>query len=180
MRIFSMIFRTCPWFVLGVPLLVTTALGTSACTRSGPHGSSGDAGAGGESACPVHLPEPQFVLEIRAEMGPVPRDTRVVVQWSAADEPAFVLSDPTTWKTLDDSVNLVCNVDRTKPPPEDLSVLVCELWTSGAVNLFVEGTGYSPHEVTLKPVMNELCEEPMSTTLPIVLYPPVPDAGPPP
>lgn len=178
MRLFSMIFRTFPGFVLGIPLLVAITLGAGGCKGSGPRGSSGDAGAGGEGGCPVHLPEPQFVLEIRAEDGAVPQDTRVMVQWSAADEPAFVLSDPTTWKTLDDSVNLVCMVDRTKPPPEDLSVLVCEVWTSGAVNLFVEAAGYSAHEETLKPVMNELCGEPMSTTVPIVLQRPLPDAGP--
>lgn len=178
MRISSMIFRSFPGFVLGIPLLVATTLGVESCKRSGPPGPSGDAGAGGEGGCPVHLPEPQFVLEIRAEEGPVPKDTRVTAQWSAGDEPPFVLSDPTTWKTLDDSVNLVCFVDRTKPPPEDLSVLVCELWTSGAVNLFVEAEGYSLHEETLMPAMNELCGEPMSTTLPIVLHRPLPDAGP--
>jgi hypothetical protein len=177
MRIFSMIFRASQGFVLGIPLLVATSLGPCGCKGSGPSSSSGDAGAGGEGGCPVHLPEPQFVLEIRAEDGPVPHDTRVAAEWSAANEPPFVLSDPTTWKTLDDSVNLVCMVDRSKPPPVDLSVLVCELWTSGAVNLFVEGSGYSPHEETLKPVMNELCGEPMSTTLPIVLHRPLLDGG---
>lgn len=145
---------------------------------SGPPKSSGHGGAGGEGGCPVRLPEPQFVLEIRAEDGPVPVDTRVAAEWSAAEEPPFVLSDPTTWKTLDDSVNLVCNVDRTQPPPENLSVLVCELWTSGAVNLVVQANGYDSHEETLKPVMNELCGEPMSTTLSIVLHRPLVDAGP--
>lgn len=178
MRFFSMIFRGFSGFALGIPFIVTITLGAGACKSSGPPGSSGDAGAGGEGGCAVHLPEPQFVLEIRAEDGPVPKDTRVAAQWSAADEPPFVLSDPTTWKTLDDSVNLVCFVDRTKPPPEDLSVLVCELWTSGAVNLFVDAAEYSPHEETLKPVMNELCGAPMSTTLPIVLHRPLLDAGP--
>ncbi len=178
MRVFLMIFRAFPRFVLGIPLLLAATLGAAGCKHSGPQGSSGDAGAGGGGGCPVHLPEPQFVLEIRAEDGAVPPDTRVVAQWSAGDEPPFVLSDPTTWKTLDDSVNLVCFVDRTKPPPSDLSMLVCELWTTGAVNLFVAGDGYSPYEETLKPVMNELCGEPMSTKLPIVLHRPLPDGGP--
>jgi hypothetical protein len=178
MRNFSTIFRVPHGFVLSIPLLIATNFGLCGCKDSQPHGPVGDAGTGGEGGCPVRLPEPQFVLEIQAEDGPVPQDTRVAIEWSAANEPPFVLSDPTTWKTLDDSVNLVCIVDRTKPPPTDLAVLVCELWTSGAVNLLVEGTGYSPHEETLKSVMNERCGEPLSTRLPIVLHRPPLDGGP--
>lgn len=165
-------------FVLGIPLLVVFYVGLSACRDSGPSHGPGDGGAGGSGGCPVRLPEPQFVLEMSAEDGFVPKDLRVTAQWSAADEPPFVLSDPTTWKTLDEGVNLMCIVDRSKPPPEDLTVLKCELWTSGAVNVFVEATGYVSYEDTLKPLMNEVCGEPMSQTLPIVLHRPLPDAGP--
>jgi len=180
MHIFSRILRTCPGFVLGIPLSLIIAIALCGCKDSKPPGSSGAGGAGGEGGCPVRLPEPQFIVEITAEDGTLPVDTRVSAEWSAANEPPFVLSDPSTWKTLDDSVNLFCIVDRNKPPPEDLPLLVCELWTSGAVNLFVEGTGYSTHEETLKPIMNELCGEPMSTKVSVVLHRPLLDAGPPP
>ncbi|MBK9259114.1 MAG: hypothetical protein IPM54_04700 [Polyangiaceae bacterium] len=164
-------------FVLGIPLIIAGIFGPYGCKSSGSSPPSADGGSGGEGGCPLRPPEPQFVLEIRAEDGPLPKDTRVSAEWSAADEPAFVLSDPETWKTLDDGVNLVCRIDRTKPPPEDLSVLVCELWTSGAVNLHVEATGYVSHEETLKPVMSELCGDPMPTDLSIMLVRPVPDGG---
>lgn len=174
------ILRSHLGFVLGIPLLLTIALAPFACKGPRSPSSSGEGGSGGEGGCPVRLPEPQFVIEITAEDGTLPADTRVGAEWSAANEPQFVLSDPSTWKTLDDGVNLFCIVDRTKPPPEDLPKLVCELWTSGAVNLFVEGAGYTPHEETLTPVMDEVCGGPMSAKVPVVLHRPLPDAGPPP
>ena len=177
MYTFPNTFRLSSRFVWGILLPLATALAAIGCKGGGSSNTSGDGGAGGEGGCPVRLPEPQFILEIRAEDGVVPADTRVSAQWSAGDEQPFVLSDPTTWKTLDDSVNLVCMVDHTKPPPNDLSVLVCELWTSGPVNLFVEATGYVAHEETLKPVMNEFCGEPMTATMPVVLHRPLTDAG---
>jgi hypothetical protein len=177
MRTYSRKLRSRLGFVLGIPIFFAIHIGTLGCRSSDSPNTPGDGGAGGEGGCPVRLPEPQFILEIRAEDGPVPVDTRVGAEWSAANEPPFVLSNPDTWKTLDDSVNLICIVDRNQPPPADLSVLVCELWTSGAVNLSVAGTGYTPYEETLKPVMSELCGEPMSTTLSIMLHRPLPDAG---
>jgi hypothetical protein len=178
MHIFSRILRAGPGFVLGIPLSLIIAVVLCGCKGSKPSGPSGDGGSGGEGGCPVNLPEPQFVVEITAEDGTLPADTRVGAEWSAANEPPFVLSDPATWKTLDDSVNLFCIIDRNKPPPEDLPLLVCELWTSGAVNLFVEGTGYTKHEETLKPTMNELCGGPMSAKISVVLHRPLLDAGP--
>ncbi len=177
MQTFSRIVPPPYGFVLGILVPLCAVAGITGCKGSGSSRTSSDGGSGGQGGCPVRLPEPQFILEIQAEDGPVPADTKVSAQWSAAEEPPFVLSDPTTWKTLDDSVNLVCIVDRTKPPPTDLSVLVCELWTSGPVNLLVEGTGYMPHEETLKPVMNEFCQEPMTATMPVVLRRPLPDGG---
>lgn len=178
MHTFPSIFRLSPRFVLGILLpLATATVGAIGCKGGGSSHTSGDGGAGGQGGCPVRLPEPQFILEIRVDDGPVPVDTRVSAQWSAAEEPPFVLSDPTTWKTLDDSVNLVCMVDRTMPPPTDLPMLVCELWTSGPVNLLVEATGYVAYDETLKPVMNELCGEFMKATIPVVLHRPLPDGG---
>lgn len=178
MHIIPRTLRALRGFVLGIPLLLLGSWGAIACKSSPSPSSTGHTGAGGQGGCPVHPPEAQFVLEIRAEDGPVPPDTRVAAEWSAATEPPFVLSDKTTWKTLDDGVNLVCFVDgNPEPPIVDLAVLNCELWTSGAVNLFVEGTGYDAHEETLKPVMDEFCNQPMSTTVSIMLRRPDPDGG---
>lgn len=157
-------------FVLGIALIW-------GCSERGPSSPTTHGGNGGAGGCPVRLPEPQFVVEIRADEGPVPIDTRVVVEWSAANEPPFVLSDPTTWKTLDDGVNLVCNIDRTQPPPTDLAVLVCELWTSGAVNLMIDATGFTPYTETLTPMMSETCNEPMPMDVSVTLSHPMADAG---
>jgi len=109
----------------------------------------------------------------------VPADTRVAVEWSAGEEPAFVLSDASTWKTLDDGVNLVCVVDRTKPPPVDLDLLTCEIWASGAVNVRVEAMGYEPHTETLTPQMSEVCGGPMPMGGAGLLSRAKMDAGPP-
>lgn len=174
----STILRLKPGFVLSIPFLITVLLGPLGCRGPGSPPPNVDGGEGGGGGCPVRLPEPQFVLEISAEDGPLPADTRVAAEWSAATEPPFVLSDPTTWKTLDDSVNLVCDVDRSKPPPVDLQLLVCELWTSGAVNLLVQGGGYVDHDETLQSVMDEKCNQPMTSRVSIVLRRPLLDGGP--
>src|SRR5262245_8651404 len=146
MSLASRLLRSHTGFVLGIPLVIAGMFAPFGCKHSGSPPNSAGGGNGGEGGCPVRPPGPLFRRGIRTEGGSVPVDTRVVAQWSAADEPPFVLSDPTTWKTLDEGVNLVCQVDRSKPPPTDLSVLVCELWTSGAVNLLVDASGYQPHE----------------------------------
>jgi len=173
----SMLLHERRRFILGIPLFVASMLGLYGCKSLGSPPSSADGGAGGEGGCPFRPPEPQFDLEIRAEDGPLPKDTRVSAEWSAGVEPPFVLSDPATWKTLDDSVNLVCHINRDMPPPDDLSVLACELWTAGAVNLLIEGSGYVPHEETLKPVFDESCGRPIPMDLSITLLRPAQDGG---
>ncbi len=122
-------------------------------------------------------PEPLFVLDIRAEDASLPPDLRIAVEWSAGDEPPFVLSDASTWKTLDDGANFVCHIDRDKPPPVDLAFLACELWASGPVNVLVEADGYEPHAETLKPMMSELCGGPMPMEVAILLSRAKMDAG---
>ncbi|MDI1429292.1 hypothetical protein [Polyangium sorediatum] len=144
-------------FVFSLGLLRAVLAGLSACEHPKPPPPDVDGGHGGEGGCPVRPPEPLFVLDIRAEGEPLPPDLRIVVEWSAGDEPPFDLSDATTWKTLDDGANFVCNVDRSKPPPTDLATLLCELWTSGPVNVLVTAEGFEPHAETLKPAMSELC-----------------------
>jgi len=164
-------------FVVFISCIGGALLGLSACEGRSRPPVGVDGGTGGEGGCLVHPPEPLFVLDIRAEDGVVPPDTRVTVEWSAGAEPSFVLSDASTWKTLDDGSNLVCVIDRDKPPPEDLASLVCELWASGAVNVLVEAAGYEPHEATLKPDMSEVCGEPMPMEVAILLTRAKMDAG---
>ncbi|MFO0761679.1 MAG: hypothetical protein U0359_34875 [Byssovorax sp.] len=123
---------------------------------------TGTGGAGGEGgACPMG-PQAMFTLTITAESGPLPEDTEVVVSWSAGTEPAFVLDDKSTWKTLDES-NLVCDLDPEKPP-KHLAALVCHVWSNGATKVNVTASGYAPFEQTFVPLMSEHCHGPVPTT----------------
>ncbi|AUX45779.1 hypothetical protein SOCE26_072750 [Sorangium cellulosum] len=156
---------------------VTAALvavfAAGACDGQG-GGGSGGAGTGGAAPCPTGL-EAMFTVTVRAPGGPVPPDTTVHVAWSAAEEPTFVLNDPSTWKTIEEA-NLVCAVDRERPPPEALSELVCALWTAGVTRLEISGTGYEDFEQTLTPVMSEECEGFLPQKVDIELVPAV-DGG---
>src|SRR5690606_17663233 len=88
---------------------VAGALAGGACNGGG-GGSSGDGGGtGGEGGCPT-APVPLFTITIHAPSGPLPPNTTLNVTWSAGEEPEFKLSDATTWKTLDDDANVVCEV----------------------------------------------------------------------
>jgi len=109
-----------------------------------------------------------FTLTIRAEDGPVPLDTSVQVSWSAGHEPPFVLDEPMTWMMPSDA-NVVCDVDRDKPPPESLAALVCHLWTSGATLVEIRAQGYAPYQETLVPVLSEVCNGPLPEALDITL-----------
>ena len=87
-------------------------------------------------------PKPSFSLRVLVSAGgPLPPDTTVEVRWSAAKEPPFHLDDPSTWSTLE-TANIVCDVDATMPPPTDLAVLTCSLWTSGPTEVTVSAKGY--------------------------------------
>ncbi|WP_434042117.1 MULTISPECIES: hypothetical protein [Sorangium] len=153
---------------------LTTAAAVGACDGAG-GGGAGGAGVGGAGGCPVGPREAMFTITVRAPGGPVPPDTTVRVAWSAGEEPVFVLDDPTTWKTLEEA-NLVCAVDRAKPPPEALEALVCELWTAGVARVEISGTGYEDLEQTLTPVMSEACEGFIPQKVDIELVPAV-DGG---
>lgn len=147
---------------------LATAASLGACDGAG-GGGAGGAGMGGAGGCPTGPREAMFTVTVRAAGGAIPADTTVRVAWSAGEEPAFVLNDPTTWKTLDEA-NLVCAVDRAKPPPEALEALVCELWTAGVARVELSGTGYDDLEQTLTPVMSEMCEDfiPQQVTIELV------------
>jgi hypothetical protein len=109
-------------------------------------GSSGDGGAGGIGAgglgCCLREPLPTFVLDVlEREGGPVPPDTVVKVHWSAGEEPPIHLDDPATWPTLDTS-SIQCDLDPNEPPPADLMVLSCALWTGSPIEVTVSAQGY--------------------------------------
>lgn len=155
---------------------LAAALGLFACEETGPAGPGGTAsGSGGAGGCAVG-PQPIFTLTLTATDGPLPPDTKILVTWSAGEEPPFVLGDKDTWKTLDDSVNIVCEVDASKPPPTDLEELVCKLWTSGATKVEVTAMGYSDHDETFTPAQNDQCEGPVPSAVSIAIEPEV-DAG---
>ncbi|WP_437765508.1 hypothetical protein WME77_00045 [Sorangium sp. So ce764] len=153
---------------------IASASVVGACKGAG-GGGSGGSSTGDASGCPMGPRQALFTITVRARGATVPPDTTVHIAWSAADEPIFVLSDPTTWKTLDEA-NLVCAVDRAQPPPEALETLVCELWTAGVTWVKISGTGYDDFEQTLAPVMNEECESFVPQNVDIELVPAV-DGG---
>jgi len=150
---------------------IAAAVGLTACDETdGTGGAGGQGGLGGEGGCPTE-PRPMLILTITASDGPVPPDTRVKVTWSAGEEPELVLSDPSTYKTLDDEVNIVCDLDPLAPPPVDLEKLVCRLWTSGLTKVVVTVEGYGPHDETFSPKQSELCDGPVPTAIAIALEP---------
>jgi hypothetical protein len=103
-------------------------------------------------------PEPTFALHVLDEAGGfVPPDTTIEVTWSAGDEPPFHLDDPTTWGTLESS-NVLCDVDSTKPPPDDLTVLACVLWTASPTKVRVSAKGYGAKEHTYTAEPMKDCE----------------------
>lgn len=114
-------------------------------------GSSGDGGAGGlgggTGGC-LRVPQPTFLLKVLAQAGgPIPPDTTILVHWSAGKEPPFHLDDPTTWPTLDTS-SVQCELDRDAPPPVDLTMLTCALWTASPTAVSVSADGYVTEEGT--------------------------------
>lgn len=132
--------------------------------------SNSDAGV----ECP-NGPVAMLDVTIKAQSGPVPPDTTVLVSWSAGPEPPFELDDPKTWSTLADA-NVVCDVDPKKPPPTDLVHLVCHLWTSGVTHVRVRAAGYVSFDGMLKPKYSAACKGPVPTEVDVMLKP-LPDAG---
>lgn len=153
-----------------------------ACTPPAKGGSTstgaGTGGAGGTGgACPMG-PQAMFDLTITAQDASVPQSTTVEVSWSAGEEPKFSLDQPSTWMTIDQA-NVVCDVDATKPPPEELPALVCHLWTTGATNVVVKAKGYTTFEKTYASTFSDHCKALIPTAIRIELAPsPKDDAGP--
>lgn len=143
-----------------------------ACSSGGSSAgtSTGDGGAGGAGgACPMG-PQAMFELTLTAADGPVPPSTKLEVSWSAGQEPTFALDDPSTWKTIEQA-NLVCDVDPSKPPPKDLTALVCHLWTTGATNLVVKAKGYTLFEKTYTSTFSDHCMSLVPTAVSVVIKP---------
>jgi hypothetical protein len=151
--------------------LAAAALG--GCDDPATPGPDGGGGGGGEGGCPAQ-PKPLYTLTITAPGKPVPPDTTLHVVWSAGEE-TFALDNPSTWKTLDDGINVVCAVQRDAGPPTDLDELVCQLWTTGATEVEVTAKGYVQHEETLRPLESELCDA-VPAEVDVVLQP-LADAG---
>jgi hypothetical protein len=145
----------------------------AACTTHAPGGStaSGTGGEGGEGgACPMG-PQAMFDLTITAADGAVPRSMTLDVSWSAGDEPTFSLDEPSTWKTIDDQANIVCDVDPMKPLPDPLPALVCHLWTAGPTKIVVKANGYTPFEMTYVPTHSDHCHALVPTAVSVELAP---------
>ena len=168
-------------------LLISFAIGRAAggsialaaCEEDPPGdagGQSGSAGGGG-GACPDG-PPPVFTISITAADGSVPPDTSLAVTWSAGSEPLFVLSDSSTWRTLEEGANVVCNVDPKSPPSGPLEALVCRLWTSGPTEIVVAAQSYQSHTETLVPTVSERCDGPLPADVAVTLFHQL-DGGPP-
>ncbi len=134
----------------------------------GAGGSGGGAGGTGSMSC-LDVPLPTFELRVLAqEGGPVPPDTTVEVTWSAGKELPFHLDEPETWGTLETS-NIVCDVDPSAPPPVDLIVLSCALWTSSPTQVRVSAKGHVPQEDTYVAEPAEECPEPTPIEIELAL-----------
>jgi hypothetical protein len=156
-------------------LLVAPSLAATCREETGPP-TAASTGTG-EGGCPTQsAPAALFTLKVSAMRGPLPEDTTLQVRWSAGDEPQFVLSDPETWKTLEDGSNVVCDLAHDAGPPVDLLELSCELWTSGATEIEVTATGYVTHNETLTPKEIDGCDEPVPSDVEVNLVVDV-DAG---
>ena len=155
-----------PGIVLALTCLVAAAAWPAGCkvTAQATSGQTGAGGAGGDGGgCPMGPPEALFTITVTSEDDEriLPPDTTVTVRWSAGEEPAFVLGDPATWKTLEDGSNLVCDVDHDQPAPTDLTELHCELWTAGATEVEIQAEGYLDYLDTLTPLEKEDCDLPV-------------------
>jgi hypothetical protein len=146
-------------------LLVLLVSAHAACESDPSSHGATTTGAGGEGGgCPAPA-EPMLTLTISAVDGPLPPDTTLRVTWSAGHEPAFALDDPSTWQSLDEGANVVCDVDAKKAPPSELR---CELWTSGPTEVVIDAKGYAPVDETFSPKNTDACG-PVPTEVTVVL-----------
>lgn len=115
-------------------------------------------------------PQAMYDVTIKAADGPLPLSMTIDVSWSAGQEPRFELDNPSTWKTIDEA-NLVCDIDMSKPPPEDLKELVCHLWTTGATDMVVKAKGYTVYDKTYTSTYSEHCMKLVPTAVSVEIKP---------
>lgn len=161
--------------IRGFTLLAPACAAALLCACADPTMVTGSGSGGMDPAdagpdCPTG-PVALLILSIHAPSGPVPADTALTVSWSAGTEPTFQLDDPTTWGSLDNGANVICDVNPNLPPPTDLMTLVCHLWTSGATFVTVTAKGYEEWASTLKPVVDPECKGPVPTQVDVALVP---------
>jgi L-ascorbate metabolism protein UlaG (beta-lactamase superfamily) len=154
----------------GYALLVVTLLAViwGACDEETNGTGTGGSSAGG-GGCAPGQPAPLFTVTIQADPGPLPADTTVVVNWSAGEEPIYVLGDTTTHKTLEDGSNLTCETALGQGGGTPGEVLRCELWTSGTTEVDITASGYVAVSQTLLPAKRDDCDEPMPSEVEIVI-----------
>lgn len=126
-------------------------------------------------------PEALFMLRVATDDDAMlPDDTTVTVRWSAGEEPAYVLNDPTTHKTLEDGSNVVCARAAMGAGGAGQGgvqavggggawALECELWTSGTTEVSVVATGYPETVETFKPETIDDCEMPVPSDVEVIL-----------
>jgi hypothetical protein len=131
----------------------------------------GSEGAGG---CD-QSPQPMLTLSLSASDGELPADTSIQVKWSAGTEPLLRLDDPSTWKSLEDGSNVICDLGD-EPSKIPIAKLTCQLWTSGATQITVEAAGYVRATETFSPEQSERCHGPVPTAVAMELQPDL-DAG---
>jgi hypothetical protein len=116
-----------------------------------------------------------LTLSLSATDGDLPPDTSIQVKWSAGTEPLFKLDDASTWQSLDDGGNVICDVAQGQPTAPRKR-LTCQLWTSGATEITASAIGYVRASETFSPDQSERCDGPIPTAVSIELRPDL-DAG---
>jgi hypothetical protein len=155
--------------LLAASWLVALVVSAACSTEKPPAGTGGGGQPVGQGGyCPMG-PTALLNLTVAADEGPVPLDTQIQVRWSGNDE-IFKLDDKTTWKTLEDSANLVCEIDLNQPPPTDLTTLVCHVWTNNATDVKVRAAGYEIYEKTHPLKQSTHCDGPVPSDVEITLY----------
>ncbi|MDW8249017.1 MAG: hypothetical protein RMJ98_06915 [Myxococcales bacterium] len=82
---------------------------------------------------------PAFRLQISAEKGDrLPKDLKVTIHYGGNGEETFELSSPSPSPQV-----LFCALSSEE------TMLSCELWTDGAANLKITGTGLKPYDKRL-------------------------------
>lgn len=134
------------WQVSSIALLVAAV--SVGCSSSHPQ----------NTTCP--RPQPAFRVVITAQNGPLPPDTVVTVKSGSGVESYALAAPPKQPKTVfcnpfaGDAGDAAADAD----PPDastsardagNIDALLCLLWTNGAADVTIQGSGYPPLTETL-------------------------------